>query len=118
MIDAVILASVTPDIEHQVDGLAHLTLLEQSGIALGRHLNDLIFGGGQLQQVLTRLDIRTNGHRMTRHVNICSITVIQTIAVLISCRLHGLIVLLANQVGSVVAFQLHYNLDGIAEIID
>ena len=47
MVDTVILAGVALHIESQVERLAHLALLEQSGIALSGNLNDLILGGMQ-----------------------------------------------------------------------
>ena len=55
---------------------------------------------------------------MTCHMNLCGITVVQSVGILKVSSLHGLVVLLANQVGSVVALQLHHNLDRVAQVID
>ena len=66
MIDAVVLASVAPHIEGEVERLAHLSVLEQGGIALSRHFRNLVLGGVNPQFVLARLGIGTYGDGASR----------------------------------------------------
>ena len=117
MVDAVVLTGVTIHVERQVNGLAYFALLEQRSIALGRHLNDLILCRAQLQQILTRLLVGIDGQRVAGHIDMGNVFVGRTEIDIIAGRLHVIVVLLANEVGGVVALQLHHNLDGVAQVV-
>ena len=117
MIDAVILTGIALYVERQVDGLAHLALLEQGSIAFARYLDDFILGWTQHHLVFARLGIRTDGQRVAGDIDTCRVLLAGTEVVNIAGRLHRLVVLLANQVRGVVALQLHHNLDGVAQVV-
>ena len=73
MIDAVINHGVALAIECKVDGLAHLSALEQGGIALSRHLDNLVLSGVKCQLILTRLRVGLDGQRVAGYINLCGI---------------------------------------------
>ena len=73
MIDAVINHGVALNIECKVDGLAHLSALEQGGIALSRHLDNLVLSGVKCQLILTRLRVGLDGQRVAGYINLCGI---------------------------------------------
>ena len=110
MIDAVVLADVTLLFEHQVDRLAHLALLEEGGIALGRHLNHLILGGVQLNLVFAGLLVGSNRQHVACHIHLSGVLVVQAKGHLVVSALHRLVILQADEVGSIVALKLHHNL--------
>ena len=117
MIDAVIFAGVAHHVEGQVDRLAHLASLEQRGIALSRHLYHLILGWVHHQLVFTCLAVGTDGHGVASRLHACGILTASTERIDLAARLDGGIHLVAHHPRGVVAFKLHHNLDGVAQVV-
>ena len=117
MIDAAVLAGVAHDVERQVDGLTHLALLEQGGIAFARHFYHLVLGGVKHDLVFTRLGVGTDGQHVAGDIHPCRVPFGSTEDILVRGTLHRLVILLADEVRDVVALQLHHNLDRVAQIV-
>ena len=117
MVDAVVFADVAPLVEAQIDGLAHFAFLEERWIALCRHFDDLVLGWMQLHLVFASGGIWTDGQRVARHVDVRCVLVVRTEVHVVARAAHGFVVLLADEVGGVVALQLHDNLQRFAQIV-
>ena len=117
MVDAVVHHGIVLAIERQVNRLAHLAVLEQGGVALGRHLDDLVLGGVQHDLVFARLRIGTDSQRMARNIHPSRVLVASSEGCLVGGALHRLVVLLADKPGGVVALQLDDNLQRVAQVV-
>ena len=117
MVDTVVHHGIVLAIERQVDSLAHLAVLEQGGVALGRYFNDFVLGGVQHDLVFARLGIGTDSQRMAGNIHACRVLVASTEGSLVHSALHCFVLLLANKPGGVVALQLDDNLQRVAQVV-